>query len=296
MDNFIGVKLVEGKPMTLGEYNVFRGWDLPDDEDGNDKGFLFKYRDGYVSWCPEKQFKDQNLAYFGKDNKVSQDDVDAIISGCHVSTITPEGSRSKTTIVICTLANGFTITESSACVDPANYSEEIGSEICMKKIKDKIWFLLGFLLQSAVYGFNERSPELTEMAEACEKDIEKMRVPSPVVPERELRHVALAVMNMRSPLKHFIAVRSPYDEKGVSPEVCFTIQSDPISMVGVNGCQGEDIIEYAKCLIESFNAKFPCRENALTITKLEEALSWQKVRTENRIKAGVEGFNQAIKE
>ena len=57
------------------------------------------------------------------------------------------------TLVIATLVNGFTITESSACVDPANYDEQIGRDICMKKIEDKVWLLLDFLMQSAIYGF-----------------------------------------------------------------------------------------------------------------------------------------------
>jgi hypothetical protein len=48
-----------------------------------------------------------------------------------------------------TLINGFEITEASACVDPVNYDEKIGEEICLSKIKDKIWFLLGFLMQCA---------------------------------------------------------------------------------------------------------------------------------------------------
>lgn len=56
----------------------------------------------------------------------------------------------KTTIVHATLANGYKLVESSSCVDPANYSKEIGTEICLKKIKDQIWQLLGFILQTAV--------------------------------------------------------------------------------------------------------------------------------------------------
>ena len=45
-----------------------------------------------------------------------------------------------------------TAVESSACVDPRNYSEEIGQEACMEKIRDRIWNLLGFLLQTAWMG------------------------------------------------------------------------------------------------------------------------------------------------
>ena len=52
-----------------------------------------------------------------------------------------------------------------------------------------------------------------------------------------------------------------------------------------------DLISVAKHMLEYLNAKFPCRENAMTITKLDEALMWQEARTTNRIKRGVEGQN-----
>ncbi len=65
----------------------------------------------------------------------------------------------KTTFVQATLLNGFTLTETSSCVDPANYDEAMGAEICMGNIKNQIWFLLGFLLQSAVYGFGHVKDE-----------------------------------------------------------------------------------------------------------------------------------------
>ncbi len=58
----------------------------------------------------------------------------------------------KTTVVKVRLANGFEIVESSSCVDEVNYNEEIGVEICMERIKNKVWELLGFLLQTASNG------------------------------------------------------------------------------------------------------------------------------------------------
>ncbi|MFR5264531.1 Gp49 family protein [Clostridium sp.] len=80
---------------------------------------------------------------------IGQEMVDNFIKETHISTI-----GGKTTLVRVVLKNGFEIIESSACVDKANYSKKIGAEICIEKIKDKIWFLLGFLLQSAVEGIN----------------------------------------------------------------------------------------------------------------------------------------------
>lgn len=63
----IGMKLVYAIAMTRGEYNVYRGWEQPVDEDPADKGFLIEYVDGgkpnhpnhsgYISWSPEHVFK-----------------------------------------------------------------------------------------------------------------------------------------------------------------------------------------------------------------------------------------------
>lgn len=58
MKPYIGTKQIQAEPMTRGEYNSFRGWDLPDNEDGSDKGYLVRYRDGYVTWSPAKQFEE----------------------------------------------------------------------------------------------------------------------------------------------------------------------------------------------------------------------------------------------
>ena len=73
--------------------------------------------------------------------------------------------------------------------------------------------------------------------------------------------------------------------------ICF--QDGPIKDFGVNGVQNEDVIV---CLIERLKAfqsgNFPCRENAIAITKLEEALMWLTSRTLARIERGVEGKNE----
>lgn len=53
----------------------------------------------------------------------------------------------KCTVVSCRLPNGFVITESSACVSPENYDEDMGAEICINKIVNKVWELEGYRLQ-----------------------------------------------------------------------------------------------------------------------------------------------------
>ena len=75
--------------------------------------------------------------------------------------------------------------------------------------------------------------------------------------------------------------------------ISFTIQNGPIKENGVNGCQVDTLIHAAKIIIDGLNKKFPCRENSLAITKLEEALHWIEARTKDREKRLVEGTSKA---
>lgn len=70
MVQYTGTKTIMATPMTRGEYNALRGWEIPADEDPSDPGYLVQYEndskanvegfDGYISWSPQKPF---NLAY-----------------------------------------------------------------------------------------------------------------------------------------------------------------------------------------------------------------------------------------
>jgi len=67
MKRYLGTKLINAKQMTRKEYNDFRGWELPADENGDDEGYLVEYIDspnantpeygGYVSWSPKDVFE-----------------------------------------------------------------------------------------------------------------------------------------------------------------------------------------------------------------------------------------------
>ena len=58
LKNFIGVKNIKAKPMNRGDYNKYRRWTIPADENPEDEGYLVVYPDGYESWSPKKQFED----------------------------------------------------------------------------------------------------------------------------------------------------------------------------------------------------------------------------------------------
>jgi len=66
-------------------------------------------------------------------------------------------------------------------------------------------------------------------------------------------------------------------------------QEGTLPEVGLNGCFVEHVLEIALRRLKELNNEFPCRENAISITKLEEAIMWQERRTKNRIEQCVEG-------
>ncbi|MCK5615201.1 hypothetical protein KAR91_75760 [Candidatus Pacearchaeota archaeon] len=109
-----------------------------------------------------------------------------------------------------------------------------------------------------------------------------------------MTHLENALADMESPLKKFITVKkaSP-DLKGEPQSVCFQIQSDPVSEVGVNGCQSVEILEFTKCLLVSLNENFPSIYNQGAIMNIDVAISMQIARTEDRERRGVEGKYEA---
>ena len=66
MQTYLGTKAVTATPMNRADYNAYRGWVLPINENGSDEGYLVEYTDGgkpndarhtgYISWSPKEQF------------------------------------------------------------------------------------------------------------------------------------------------------------------------------------------------------------------------------------------------
>jgi hypothetical protein len=64
---YIGTKSVLATTMTRGEYNEYRGWTIPENEDPSEQGYLVEYVDGgkpnderhagYISWSPRDVFE-----------------------------------------------------------------------------------------------------------------------------------------------------------------------------------------------------------------------------------------------
>lgn len=171
MKQYIGTKLIEaekayrvdGEIVTLPENKVPCGSKI-------ERGYKVRYADGYESFSPAEVFEraylplEVNGELKTEAPSISAEMVERFID--HHETVTMGG---KTTVVRAVLKNGFEIVESSSCVSAENYDEKLGEEICMERIGNKIWELLGFLLQTAVGGVNgEAAAENCCCDEDCE--------------------------------------------------------------------------------------------------------------------------------
>lgn len=66
LQRFIGTKEIKACPMNWGEYCALRGWEVREDRDPKELGYLVEYQndsdsnvegfDGYISWSPAKPF------------------------------------------------------------------------------------------------------------------------------------------------------------------------------------------------------------------------------------------------
>ena len=88
---------------------------------------------------------------------------------------------------------------------------------------------------------------------------------------------------------------SNFENKDRQGQIIQFIHKEPISEGSAelktvsDGTTNEELLEVLINRMNYLQSKFPCRENAIVITKLEESLMWLNKRTEDRKKRGVEG-------
>ena len=83
------------------------------------------------------------------------------------------------------------------------------------------------------------------------------------------------------------------DQKPCHEYAYVRFQKGPIKEAGKNGIFIEDLLQICRHRLQCFPAGgFACRENALALTKIEEALHWLDHRTRDRQARGVEGKSE----
>lgn len=146
----IGIKMVELLAMTAA-VALEKGYKT-NGKSGSDEGYEVTYPDGYKSWCP-KEVADASYFKLSEANdgtKILKEDVEKFITNVDVITI-----GTKTTVVNAHSLTGFDTVKHSSCVDPKNYSEELGKKYAMEEVINSLWAHLGFVLQWAKYGLTE---------------------------------------------------------------------------------------------------------------------------------------------
>ena len=172
MKRYIGTKLIEAEKIVRVDGKMQPlDWPVPSGSTV-EYGYKVRYADGYESFSPKDVFEQAYMPLdYNKELRTNAPSISQQMVDNFIVDITADTMGTKTTVVKAKLANGFEIVESSSCVSAENYDEEIGREICVPKIKDKVWYLLGFLLQTAVNGVGH--PRLVEKIRDLEQEYQE---------------------------------------------------------------------------------------------------------------------------
>jgi hypothetical protein len=82
-------------------------------------------------------------------NKIPESRINEIMEQSDYEVI--DSKHGSCTVVIMTMPNGFTLVESSGCIDPKEYDHDLGVELCKAALKRKVWQLEGYLGKQAFY-------------------------------------------------------------------------------------------------------------------------------------------------
>lgn len=151
----INIEMLELKPMIAEEARTL-GYKVPDVLYSTDRGYEITYPDGTKTWSLKEEV-DSIYYVLSKDNdgtKILKEDVENFITDVDVTTI-----GEKTTLVNAHTRSSFDTIRHSSCVDPKNYSEELGKQYAMEEVVNDIWAHLGFVLQWAKHGINVKPKE-----------------------------------------------------------------------------------------------------------------------------------------
>lgn len=164
--------------MTRQEYNDLRGWDLPENENGDDTGYLVEdpegqkntpQYDGYVQWLPKAEFErkfaiecnesgmsqekavtEQELAEKAVAPRVTKSDIDALKERIQYTTEQCPGGTTSTFVHAFLDGKFFLATGFSACVNAENFDAGIGERLARsnaeKHAENKLWELEGYRL------------------------------------------------------------------------------------------------------------------------------------------------------
>lgn len=147
------VEMVDVQPMTMKKALEF-GYEciVSELDDGVQDGYLVTSSNG-ESWYSETVFSEEfyTLSRENDGTKILKEDVENFITDVDAITV-----GDKTTVVNAHTLTGFDTVKHSSCVDPKNYSIELGKKYAMEEVISDLWGHLGFVLQWAKFGLKRK--------------------------------------------------------------------------------------------------------------------------------------------
>lgn len=121
--------------------------------------------------CPGRNLTDSfiGMEFEMPEDKVTPELCERMILNYKAVTLADK----RTTLVTARLRNNFIITETSTCLRLEDYDPEMGTKICIQKIRDKIWGFMSFMLASATVTNNNLTAELVASGELTAEDLQK---------------------------------------------------------------------------------------------------------------------------
>lgn len=155
---------VYGRVDTCGAY--------PEERDGV-PGYVVAYpaagemRD--ETWVPKDIFESEWHGFGETGSRLGQESATSFVLSSQF-----RKSGEKTVVCLLTLRNGYEVTASSSCVDPANFDFRMGCEIAERRAMEKVYELLGFVLQwlgNGLEPIDSQRPEhglIVDASDVCE--------------------------------------------------------------------------------------------------------------------------------
>jgi hypothetical protein len=147
----IGITMVDLQPATGGE--AMDNGCIIGTYNRSDQGYIVTYTNGSKHWAP-KDIAD-NIYFHIADEEgdtIKQQDIENFIDNCYSVKI---GTKNTNTTIV--TKTGFEVHGQSGCVKVENFDLSIGEKYAKPKALDQIWFAMGFVLQWAKYGLNNKS-------------------------------------------------------------------------------------------------------------------------------------------
>ena len=149
LTSFVSTRTVQATPLNRQDYNDLRGWQVPDNENPNDDGYLVVNTgvsernvdgfNGYVSWLPKRAFYE----LYKNDNLTFGQAVEFLKGGKKVAR---KGWNDKDTYLL--LATGIDFETKADLSDIQNESGELTMpSVTMKTVDNK--FVVGWLASQA---------------------------------------------------------------------------------------------------------------------------------------------------